>query len=106
VHPETGERSLLLGAFANQIIGLDSYESATLIELLQRRITQPEHTVRWNWQLGDVAMWDNRATQHRAIDDYDDQRRVMHRVTLVGDIPVAVDGTRSRNVGENATAAA
>src|ERR1700759_3121844 len=103
VHPETGERGLLLGAFVRQLIGLDSYESATLVELLQRRITQPENTVRWNWALGDVAMWDNRATQHRAIDDYGDQRRLMHRVTLAGDIPVAVDGTRSRNVGENAT---
>ncbi|HME48508.1 MAG TPA: TauD/TfdA family dioxygenase [Mycobacterium sp.] len=100
VHPETGEKSLLLGTFVRQLIGLDSYESVTLFELLQRRITRPENVIRWNWQPGDVAIWDNRATQHRAIDDYDDQRRVMHRVTLGGDVPVAVDGRRSRGIGE------
>lgn len=100
VHPVTGERSLLLGGFVRQLIGLDSYESTALIELLQRRITLPENTIRWNWQPGDVAMWDNRATQHRAIDDYDNQRRIMHRVTLAGDVPVSITGERSRGVGE------
>src|SRR6201999_3602966 len=100
VHPETGERSLVLGTFARHLVGLDSHESATLIDLLQRRITMPENTIRWNWQPGDVAIWDNRATQHRAIDDYDNQRRLMHRVTLAGDVPVAVNGERSRGVGD------
>ncbi|WP_407666403.1 TauD/TfdA dioxygenase family protein [Mycobacterium pinniadriaticum] len=107
IHPETGEHSLLLGGFVRQIIGLDSVESTAVLELLQRRITQPENTIRWLWQLGDVAMWDNRATQHRAIDDYDDQRRVMHRVTLAGDVPVSVGGDRSRGIGQaNSTVAA
>jgi taurine dioxygenase len=101
VHPETGERALLLGAFARQILGLDGHESAVLIDLLQRRITQPENTIRWSWAPGDVAIWDNRATQHRAIDDYDDQRRVMHRVTLAGDVPVSVDGRSSRGIGDD-----
>lgn len=100
VHPVTGERALLLGGFVRQLIGLDSYESGQLVDLLQRRITQPENTVRWNWQPGDVAMWDNQATQHRAIDDYDNQRRVMHRVTLAGEVPVSVTGERSRGVGD------
>jgi taurine dioxygenase len=67
---------------------------------LQRRITVPENTIRWTWAAGDVAMWDNRATQHRAVDDYDDQRRVMHRVTLAGDVPVDVYGRTSRAVGD------
>jgi alpha-ketoglutarate-dependent sulfate ester dioxygenase len=106
VHPETGERSLLLGNFVRQLIGLDPYESATLFELLQRRITLPENTIRWNWRPGDVAIWDNRATQHRAVDDYDNQRRVMHRVTLAGEIPTAINGERSRGVGEDNAAAA
>ncbi|KDE99549.1 dioxygenase [Mycolicibacterium aromaticivorans JS19b1 = JCM 16368] len=101
VHPETGQRALLLGGFARQLVGLDSHDSATLIELLQRRITQPENAIRWCWQPGDVAIWDNRATQHRAVDDYDDQRRVMHRVTLAGDVPVAIDGQTSRGIGES-----
>lgn len=98
VHPETGERTLLLGDFVRSFVGLDGYESTMLLELLQRRITMPENTVRWNWAPGDVAIWDNRATQHRAIDDYDGQRRLMHRVTLMGDVPVNVHGQRSRVV--------
>jgi len=77
-------------------VGLDSQESGVLFDLLQRRITEPENTVRWNWEQGDVAIWDNRATQHRAIDDYDNQPRLMHRVTLMGDVPVSVHGERSR----------
>jgi alpha-ketoglutarate-dependent sulfate ester dioxygenase len=98
VHPETGERTLLLGDFVRSFVGLDNYESTVLHELLQRRITMPENTVRWNWEPGDVAIWDNRATQHRAIDDYDGQYRLMHRVTLMGDVPVNVHGQHSRVV--------
>ncbi len=98
VHPETGERTLLAGDFVRSFVGLDSHESAVLLELLQRRITMPENTIRWNWASGDVAIWDNRATQHRAIDDYDNQPRLMHRVTLMGDVPVNVHGERSRVV--------
>jgi alpha-ketoglutarate-dependent taurine dioxygenase len=96
VHPETGERTLLAGAFVRGFVGLDSHESHALLELLQRRITMPENTIRWNWEPGDVAIWDNRATQHLAVDDYDDQHRLMHRVTLMGDVPVDVHGQRSR----------
>jgi alpha-ketoglutarate-dependent sulfate ester dioxygenase len=98
VHPETAERTLVAGAFVNGFVGLASQESGALFELLQRRITVPENTIRWNWQQGDVAIWDNRATQHRAVDDYDDQYRLMHRVTLMGDVPVDVRGQRSRVV--------
>jgi taurine dioxygenase len=83
VHPDTGERALLAGDLVRGFVGLDSYESQVLLELLQRRITMPENTIRWSWHLGDVAIWDNRTTQHRAVDDYDDQFRLMHRVTLI-----------------------
>jgi alpha-ketoglutarate-dependent sulfate ester dioxygenase len=96
VHPETGERTLVAGDFVRGLVGLDNCESQMLLELLQRRITMPENTIRWNWAAGDVAIWDNRATQHRAIDDYDDQYRLMHRVTVQGDVPVDVHGQRSR----------
>ncbi|MBI2699037.1 MULTISPECIES: TauD/TfdA dioxygenase family protein [Mycobacterium] len=96
VHPETGERTLLAGDFVRSFVGLDSRESSALFELLQNRITVPENTIRWNWQPGDVAIWDNRATQHRAVDDYDDQYRLMNRITLMGDVPVDVYGQRSR----------
>ena len=98
VHPETGERTLVAGDFVRSIVGVDPYESQTLLELLQRRITVPENTIRWNWAPGDVAIWDNRATQHRAIDDYDGQYRLMNRVTVQGDVPVDVHGQRSRVV--------
>jgi alpha-ketoglutarate-dependent sulfate ester dioxygenase len=96
VHPETGERTLVAGDFVRGFVGMDSYESQTLLQMLQRRITMPENTIRWNWAAGDVAIWDNRATQHRAIDDYDDQYRLMRRVTVLGDVPVDVHGRRSR----------
>jgi taurine dioxygenase len=96
VHPETGERTLLAGDFVRNFVGLDSHDSSVLFELLQRRITMPENTTRWNWEQGDVAIWDNRATQHRAVDDYDNEPRLMHRVTLMGDVPVNVHGERSR----------
>jgi taurine dioxygenase len=98
VHPETGERTLLTGAFVRGFVGLDSHESSVLLELLQRRITVANNTIRWNWAMGDVAIWDNRATQHRAVDDYDDQDRLMHRVTLVGDVPVDIRGRESRTI--------
>lgn len=52
----------------------------------------------WRWSAGDVAIWDNRATQHRAINDYGDQHRVVRRVTLEGDVPVGVDGRPSREL--------
>ena len=96
VHPETGERTLVAGDFVRGFVGMDDYESRVLLELLQRRITMPENTIRWSWEAGDVAIWDNRATQHRAIDDYDDQYRLMHRVTVMGDVPVDVHGRHSR----------
>lgn len=98
VHPKTGERTLLAGNFVRSFVGLDSHESGVLLELLQRRITMPENTIRLNWELGDVAIWDNQATQHRALDDYDNQPRLLHRVTLMGDVPVNVHGERSRVV--------
>jgi alpha-ketoglutarate-dependent taurine dioxygenase len=95
VHPETGERSLLLGAFARRIFGFDEGPGRELVRRLQSHITKPEHTVRWRWSEGDVVMWDNRATQHYAVNDYGDAPRRVQRVTLAGDVPVAIDGRRS-----------
>jgi alpha-ketoglutarate-dependent taurine dioxygenase len=95
VHPETGERSLILGHFAQKVLGFGSSDSARLLAIFQDHITRPENTVRWRWAAGDVAVWDNRATQHRAGDDYGDQPRVVRRVTVAGEPPVSVDGRRS-----------
>jgi alpha-ketoglutarate-dependent taurine dioxygenase len=103
VHPETGERSLLLGNFVKSILGVNSGESRALFRIFQDRITWLENTIRWNWELGDVAMWDNRATQHYAVSDFGNQRRTMHRITLAGDIPVSVNGERSRVVSGDAS---
>jgi alpha-ketoglutarate-dependent taurine dioxygenase len=96
VHPETDERSLLLGSFARHIVGLSGTDSAALIQLFQSYVTKPENFVRWHWTAGDFAMWDNRASQHYATFDYGTLRRVMHRVTVAGDLPVGVDGVPSR----------
>jgi alpha-ketoglutarate-dependent sulfate ester dioxygenase len=95
VHPETGERALLLGHFVRELVGLNTAESQALFHLLQDRVTRLENTVRWTWAPGDVAIWDNRATQHYAVADYDDHRRLMHRITLAGDVPVGVYGGQS-----------
>ncbi|MGC0421442.1 TauD/TfdA dioxygenase family protein [Embleya sp. AB8] len=96
IHPVTGERTLLLGAFVRRLVGFDAADSAALIALLQSHVTRVENTVRWQWRAGDVAIWDNRATQHRVIRDFVETRRLLHRVTIDGDVPVGVDGRRSR----------
>lgn len=96
VHPESGERALFLGGFVRQIRDLSPAESADLLRSLQAHVTRPENTVRWRWRAGDVAFWDNRATQHYAIADYETQARHVQRVTIAGDVPVGVDGQKSR----------
>jgi alpha-ketoglutarate-dependent sulfate ester dioxygenase len=96
VHPESGERSLLAGYFLKSFVGLAGADSQRLLAILQDHITQPENTVRWRWRPGDVAIWDNRATQHRAIADFGTQRRHLRRVTLAGPAPTGVDGQPSR----------
>ncbi|HVN91448.1 MAG TPA: TauD/TfdA family dioxygenase [Candidatus Binataceae bacterium] len=95
VHPVTGEKTLVLGHFAQRIVGLSAMESAHLLALLQSHITRLENTVRWRWAVGDVAIWDNRATQHSAVDDYGDQPRILRRVTVAGEAPVSVAGKQS-----------
>ncbi|MFC4776829.1 TauD/TfdA dioxygenase family protein [Paenibacillus sp. GCM10023252] len=95
VHPETGERTLVLGHFLRKFVGLSAADSAQLFNLLQGHVTRLENTARWRWEAGDVAIWDNRATQHYAINDYGDQQRIVRRVTVDGDVPVSIDGRRS-----------
>ena len=95
VHPETGERTLVLGHFVKKLLDYTSTDSERLVSLLHGHITRLENTVRWRWAVGDVAIWDNRATQHYAINDYGDQHRIVRRVTVAGDVPVGVDGRRS-----------
>jgi alpha-ketoglutarate-dependent sulfate ester dioxygenase len=96
VHPESGEYSLLVGHFVKNFVGLNNADSQRLIGILQDHITKPENTVRWHWRVNDVAIWDNRATQHRAIADFGNERRHLRRVTLDGPVAIGIDGTPSR----------
>jgi alpha-ketoglutarate-dependent sulfate ester dioxygenase len=104
VHPETNEPSLVLGGFARTVVGFTPQASKDLIRLLQEYITRPEQTVRWHWREGDLAVWDNRATQHYAIADYGTARRRGERVTVAGPVPVGVDGRPSVAIKGNASA--
>ncbi|GDY14435.1 hypothetical protein LBMAG53_33130 [Planctomycetota bacterium] len=107
VHPVTGERSLVLGHFFKRFVGSTASESAALFRTLQDHVIRHEHTVRWRWSAGDLVAWDNRATQHYAINDYGSQVRIVRRVTVDGDVPVSVDGRRSttRIIGPQQAAA-
>jgi len=89
VHPETGRKGIFVNpGFTSHIVGVSEFESRAILDLLYAHLTKPEHIVRHRWRLGDVALWDNRSTAHYANRDYGTQRRVMHRITLRGDIPV------------------
>lgn len=98
VHPVSGERALLLGHLVKRISGLAAGESARIFEILQNRVTRLENTVRWQWRTNDVAIWDNRATQHYAINDYGTQPRIVRRVTIAGEPSVSVDGRHGRTL--------
>ncbi|CAO3451245.1 dioxygenase, TauD/TfdA family [Azospirillum argentinense] len=95
VHPVTGERTLLVGHFLQRLIGFGTSDSNRLIGIVTDHATRPENTVRWHWSPGDVAIWDNRATIHRAVDDYGNRPRVVRRTTVAGDVVVGVDGRPS-----------
>jgi taurine dioxygenase len=88
-HPETGEPGIFVNSvFTRRIKGLRREESKALMAFLNNHIQQPEFVVRWRWRPGDVAFWDNRNTQHRAVDDFLPHRRIMTRATVLGDKPV------------------
>ena len=98
VHPETGERALLVNpGFTSHILGLSADESRRILNLLFEEIARPEYTVRFRWEPGSVAFWDNRTSAHEAPRDLpDDEPRRLYRVTLVGDVPVGPDGRESQ----------
>ncbi|MDH6122348.1 alpha-ketoglutarate-dependent taurine dioxygenase [Kitasatospora sp. GAS204A] len=101
VHPETGERALFVNpGFTSHIVDVTATESRRILELLYAEITRPEYTVRFRWEAGHVAFWDNRATAHLAPRDlaHLDVARTLHRVTLIGEVPVGPDGRESELV--------
>ena len=88
-HPETGKKSLYVNAlFTTHIKELTKLESERMLNFLYDHIVCEEHTVRLNWSENTVAIWDNRATQHKPVNDFFPQHRKMHRVTICGDRPV------------------
>jgi len=87
-HPVSGKQALFVNeGFTTRIVGLSEKESAAILTFLFNHVTKPEFQVRWRWQQDDIAIWDNRVTQHYANADYLPQRRIMHRATVLGDKP-------------------
>lgn len=87
-HPETGRKSLFVNpAHTVRFDGMTAEESTPLLDTLFRHQVKPEFTCRFAWQPGSLALWDNRCTLHLPINDYHGFRRVMHRITLAGDLP-------------------
>jgi taurine dioxygenase len=86
-HPETGRKALYVGGHLHRFEEMTEAESKPLIDFLMQHSTRPEFTCRFRWQTGSMAFWDNRCTQHFAINDYPAETRIMHRVTICGDTP-------------------
>ncbi len=87
-HPETGRQALYVNiAHTVRFAGMTEAESAPILAFLFQHQTRPEFTCRFAWGKGSLAFWDNRAAQHNPVNDYHGQRRVMHRITLAGDVP-------------------
>jgi taurine dioxygenase len=98
VHPETGERVLYVNPdYTSHIVELSRRESHHVLACLNEHLARREFTVRFRWEPGDIAFWDNRSTAHIAPNDVPDgYHRVMERITLTGAAPVGVNGQQSR----------
>ncbi|MFQ2291046.1 taurine dioxygenase [Aeromonas enteropelogenes] len=87
-HPLSGRQALFVNeGFTIRLPDLPAQESEALLAFLFRHIARPEYQVRWRWRENDIAIWDNRVTQHYANADYLPTRRIMHRATVLGDKP-------------------
>jgi taurine dioxygenase len=87
-HPETGRRALLYGGhFMRHIVGLEPAESQMVLDFLGRHVDQPHFQIRWKWRTGDLAIWDERSTVHRALGDHFPQHREMRRCVIDGERP-------------------
>ena len=87
-HPETGRKALYVNpAHAARFADMTEDESRPLLQYLFQHSVRPEFTCRFHWQVGSLALWDNRSTMHHPINDYHGSTRSMHRVSLAGDVP-------------------
>jgi len=87
-HPETGRKALYVNfAHTVRFRGMTDAESAPILGYLFEHQIRPEFTCRFSWEVGSLALWDNRCAQHNPVNDYHGHRRVMHRITLAGDRP-------------------
>lgn len=92
IHPETGEKLLFVNSgFTTHIVGMAEEESKPLLARLYDEVKRPEYQVRFRWQPGSIAFWDNRSTQHYGVADYRGFRH-LERVTVVGERPFGSPG--------------
>jgi taurine dioxygenase len=90
-HPDTGRKSLFVNrTFTSHVVELQRSESEALLDYLYTWSEQPRFQCRYAWSEGTIGIWDNRCTQHYAVPDYD-ERRVIERVTVIGDAPFGGD---------------
>ena len=88
-HPVSGEPALYIGLHTQGFAGFADEEGAILKGIFMRHLTRPENTCRVRWTPGALALWDNRSVLHKAVNDYQGERRRMHRITVAGDRPRA-----------------
>ena len=85
---QSGRRSLVLGATADYVVGMEADESRKLLDDLLDHATQPARVYRHEWEVGDLVIWDNRGVLHRALPYDENSPRDMHRTTFAGDEPI------------------
>lgn len=84
-NPNTGRPMLYLNpTYVTRLDGLSEAESAPFLDQIQRHVTRPEFCIRYSWTPGTIAVWDNLATQHYAVNDYHGHERLMYRTTYAG----------------------
>ena len=87
-HPESAKKVLFVNSlFTTRILELEKQESAALLEFLYEHVATPDFSCRFNWEPNTIAIWDNRSTQHKPINDYFPAHRMLHRIVIDGDMP-------------------